>query len=256
MDLSGKDIRDMLEKAIDGVYPNGTGYPGGLVQMSGIQVEYLISNYPGPKVQKIQTLCPNKYTTCEEDEDWCDLKDETIYKVALPRYVYTIITYRKSCFFNTYLYFDSFLADNYDRKNFNIRRYKKKHDVGTMSDYDCLKNHIMKLGTISTQIEGRIVVSKCILSFLAYDDFTYFLEFDDSEITTETPLPTTSDSSVTTEKTSSATSDTSVTTETTSFITSDFTTEKTSSTTSDNSAYSKNSVPFLVVMLVCFLQKM
>jgi len=217
VDLSGQDIREMLEKAIDGVYPNGTGYPGGLVQMSGIQVEYLISNYPGPKVQKIRTLCPNKYTTCEEDEDWCDLNDETVYKVALP----------------------SFLADNYDRKNFNIRRYKKKHDVGTMSDYDCLKNHVMKLGTISTQIEGRIVV-----------------KFDDSEVTTETPLSTTSDSSVTTEKTSSTTSDTSVTTETTSFITSDFTTEKTSSTTSDNSAYSKNSIPFLVVMLVCFLQKM
>lgn len=87
MDLSGQDIREMLEKAIDGVYPNGTGYPGGLVQMSGIQVEYLISNYPGPKVQKIRTLCPNKYTTCEEDEDWCDLNDETVYKVALPRYV-------------------------------------------------------------------------------------------------------------------------------------------------------------------------
>ena len=87
MDLSGQDIREMLEKAIDGVYPNGTGYPGGLVQMSGIKVEYLISNYPGPKVQKIRTLCPNRYTTCEEDEDWCDLKDETVYKVALPRYV-------------------------------------------------------------------------------------------------------------------------------------------------------------------------
>lgn len=82
--------------------------------------------------------------------------------------------YRKSCFFFILRYFDSFLADNYDRKNFNIRRYKKKHDVGTMSDYDCLKNHVMKLGTISTQIEGRIVVSKCILSFLEYVDLTYF----------------------------------------------------------------------------------
>lgn len=139
--------------------------------MSGIQVEYLISNYPGPKVQKIRTLCPNKYTTCEEDEDWCDLKDETVYKVALPRYV---LLQKIVFLFHTYLYFDSFLADNYDRKNFNIRRYKKKHDVGTMSDYDCLKNHVMKLGTISTQIEGRIVVSKCILSFLEYVDLTYF----------------------------------------------------------------------------------
>lgn len=83
MDLSGQDIREMLEKAIDGVYPNGTGYPGGMVQMSGIKVEFLISNYPGPKIQKIQTLC--QYTNCEKDEDWCDLKDETIYKVALPR---------------------------------------------------------------------------------------------------------------------------------------------------------------------------
>ena len=50
----------------------------------------------------------------------------------------------------------SFLANNYDRKNFNIRRYKKKHDVGTLSDYDCLKNHIMDLGTISTEIEGSV----------------------------------------------------------------------------------------------------
>ena len=83
VDLSGQDIREMLEKAIDGVYPNGTGYPGGMVQMSGIKVEFLISNYPGPKIQKIQTLC--QYTNCEKDEDWCDLKDETIYKVALPR---------------------------------------------------------------------------------------------------------------------------------------------------------------------------
>jgi len=72
----------------------------------------------------------------------------------------------------------SFLANNYDRKNFNIRRYKKKHDVGTLSDYDCLKNHIMNLGTISTEIEGRIVVN-----------------FDDSDVTTEKTSSTTSDNS-------------------------------------------------------------
>ena len=86
VDLSGKNIKDMLEKAIEGLYPNGTGYAGGLVQMSGIKVEYLISNYPGPKLQRVQTLCTNKYTGCEE-EDWCEMKDDTIYKVALPRYV-------------------------------------------------------------------------------------------------------------------------------------------------------------------------
>ena len=112
----------------------------------------------------------------------------------------------------------SFLANNYDRKNFNIRRYKKKHDVGTLSDYDCLKNHIMNLGTISTEIEGRIVVSKCILCIFLriHSTYIFFLDFDDSDVTTE----------------------------------------KTSSTTSDNSACPQNSISLLVVMLVFLLQKM
>ena len=147
MVLSGKDIKVMLEEDIDGLFPNGTGYASHLVQMSGIQVEYLISNYPGPKIQKIKTICPKLYTECERDTvEWCDLVEDTMYNVALP----------------------SFLADNYDRKIFNVQKRKRKHDVGTMTDYDCLKNHMIKLGTIDTKIEGRIVI-----------------KFDDSEVTTE-----------------------------------------------------------------------
>ena len=45
--------------------------------------------------------------------------------------------------------------------------------MGTLSDYDCLKNHIMNLGTISTEIEGRIVVSKCILCIFLRIHSTY-----------------------------------------------------------------------------------
>ena len=110
-------------------------------------MECLISNYPGLKIQKVKTICPISYTECERDAvEWCDLVEDTLYNVALP----------------------SFLADNLDRKIFNVQKRKRKHDVGTMTDYDCLKDHMIKLGTIDTKIEGRIVI-----------------KFDDLEVTTE-----------------------------------------------------------------------
>ena len=110
-------------------------------------MESLISNYLGPKIQKVKTICPRAYTEHESSAvEWFDLVEDTLYNVAL----------------------SSFLADNIDRKIFNVQKWKQKHDVGTMTDYICLKNHMIKLGTIDTKIEGRIVI-----------------KYDDSEVTTE-----------------------------------------------------------------------
>ena len=119
-----------------------------------------------------------------------------------------------------------------------------------MSDYDCLKNHIEALGTVDTEVEGRIVVSKCIMLYPLHShlDLSIWLEFDDSEVTTEDADTTTSveDTTTSVEDTTTSVEDTTTTTGN----------EDTTKTTPENSASFKNPITFLVVMLVFLLKKM
>ncbi|KAG7270078.1 hypothetical protein CRUP_012079 [Coryphaenoides rupestris] len=125
--LRGATLRQAFEHSVSR-YGLSSGQ---FLQVSGIRVEYDLSQVPGQRVRSLRMLC----TECRVPR-YEEVEAESLYKVVLPSYLVTG-------------------GDGFSM----IRDEKLKHDSGDM-DISVLENYITERRKVHPAVEGRITFYK------------------------------------------------------------------------------------------------